>query len=111
MVVHMFSLSIDMDNTAQIAFDTQKNIIHVMELEPKGDSTLQSAFCSIQPCILDRIRSFGSECKSVRWFIYDAEGNVKECKDGHFHCLDLTHSDAHPTFVQKCKVRQLYHAL
>lgn len=107
MVVHMFSFTVDAAGLFQVAYDTKKNIIHVMEIEPNGDSSIQRAFCHIQPFVRERIQAFGSSCQNVRWLLYDLEGNVKEYRDGTCASFDLGHVDAHPSFVQKCKMRRL----
>jgi hypothetical protein len=108
MLVHMFSLSFDHMDSVQVAFDTQKKVIHMLEIDHDKDTELSDLMEHAQDQIVERIKHYGNPCSEVRWLLYDCKGNVQEYRNGHFSTLELTHPDIYSTFANKLKVRRLH---
>jgi hypothetical protein len=110
MVVHMFSISFDHLDKVNVAFDTKKGLIHVLE-EDHNQISFMNSIKQVQEQILLRIQQFDYPCHELRWIIYDAYGSAFEYKDGVVHNMNLTHPDIYTSFAKLLKIRSLHFKL
>lgn len=109
-MVHMFNLAMEQMKGVQVAYDTHKKVIHLLEVDHDKSKTtsLCQWFGELQQHIVERVKQYGSPCSEVRWLLYDAQGAVKEFRNGEFNQVELNHPDLYTSFASKLKVRRLH---
>jgi hypothetical protein len=102
---HMFSISFEDINGVNVIFDTEKCIIHVMELDHDFGITMIESMDRIQEEILNRISQYAGPCRVKKWYLYDIQGKVSQYTDGTLEEMELSHSDINQHFAGKMKMR------
>jgi hypothetical protein len=106
-VVHMFNLAFEPMDSVQVAFDTQKKVIHMLEVDHDKEKSLSDLMEQAQRHIVERIKHYGNPCNEVKWLVYDLKGRINEYCEGQFSAVELAHPDVYSTFASKIKVRRL----
>lgn len=101
-MMQIFNLSFDHINGVEIAFDTKKCIIHLLEKNNELNKRVSEEMEIVQKQSNQRFQLFSNHTfKEIRWLLYNLEGVVSEYLDGGFKVLDMNDKDIYSPFSKK----------